>query len=506
MLLSGRWVRNLAGWLMASLLLWGTWQRLDHLDAKSLWSDELFTMGMAQYQLLWPKDGRPLYRQIQVDRIEATDTFLTAKAAEQSPPLNDLLVKAALNLPGPSEIASRIPAALSSSLLLLFFAAFAWRHPDPSVRRALWWATALLALHPTLIVYAREGRAYSLGASLVGMAGLLWMLRWRRGWRDWQPPGWIEITVFTLACYSHYNAALLVALLLSADAVMATVKRSLPAWGRLLTLGSIFSVWLALNAHAILFTAEGGVGWSGESPSERFMMARHDIFTAMHPPWVWLALAVVIYFAFSQWLKRRAHGSVDTWAGDGTKLWALAGIATVYLALAALVVSKAGMGHPRFFIFIIPLLSVMMGLMLAKVRPGWLAMVTLAAFASLITPSDRLIGIMGYGDFRNMGLNGVRGTDPTTYFVFPLEANRNFYRHYPHRFLGKDPNSRMVGMSIEAQAAQVCDQIKVHRHVVVFEHRSEGITNALKTSCANNWPMRSRQEFHLTAVEHWTRP
>ncbi len=505
-MVSGQSMRRLVSGLMVGLLLWGVWQRLDSLDAKSLWSDELFTLGMAQYQPLLPKEGQPLYRQIQVTDIGVNDSFWTAKAAEQSPPLNDLLVKAALNLPGPTEIASRLPAALSSCVLLLFFAIFAWRHPDPSVRRILQWSTALLVLHPALVLYAREGRAYSLGVSLVGMGALLWMLRWRNGWREWQAPGWGEIALFTLACYSHYNAALLVALLLSADAFMATWQRSLRAWARLLTLGLIFSGWLALNAHAILFTAGGGVAWTYQSPTERLALAHHDALAALHPPWLWLAAGALVCVTLVRWQQIRS-GHAALWPRqDVVRVVALAAITMVYLALAALVVSNAGMGHPRFFIFVIPVVSVMMALVLAAMRPGWLAPGALAAAVLLAAPNDRLKTLMGHSDFRSMGLAGARGSDDSTHFVFPLEANRNFYRAYLHRFLGEDPSPRMIGITHAGEVARVCEQIKVHRHVVVFEHAAAGLINSLRTTCVDNWPLRERKEFYLTSVEHWRRP
>src|SRR5674476_1158490 len=139
--LSVRWFGVLLGLLVAA----GVGLRFHELDQRSLWGDELGTLAIAQFYPFLPAAGQPLYRRIQVTQIGDGDTFLTAKAAEQSPPLNDLLEKATV--------------------------------------------------------------------------------RWRDGWRSWRPPGWTEIGLFTLVCYTHYIAALLVVLLLSADAVMATKCR-----------------------------------------------------------------------------------------------------------------------------------------------------------------------------------------------------------------------------------------------------------------------------------------
>ncbi len=488
---------------MVLLLLWGSVLRLNNLDQKSLWSDELFTLGMAKYQLLLPKDGQPLYRQIQVHDVTDVDTFLTAKAAEQSPPLNDLLEKAALNLPINMELAARLPAALSSCLMLFWFAAFGWRHPDPLVRRVLKWTLALLALHPSLVVFAREGRAYSLGVSLVGMAGLLWLLRWRNGWRAWQPPGWVEILLFTLACYSHYNAALIVALLLSADAVMTTNTKSAIGWIRLLTLGFAFSIWLALNAHAIMFTAQGGVAWTNQSMAERSALAPHDAVTALHLPWLLIAVGLgscqLLYF----WRQGRLR-----WFGDGAvRLWVLAGISLVYIALSAMMVSKAGMGHPRYYIFIIPLVSIMMGLALVELHQRWLAVCALAFFVFLAEPTGRFMSLLGQNDFRSMSWTASRGSDERTHFLYPLEANRNFYRLYLERFLGRDPIGSMTGISYAGQAPQVCEKLKAYNHIVVVSHwTGRGVIESVYAACGKRWPMREQHEFSQTFSEHWRAP
>jgi hypothetical protein len=499
-------VRSIGVWvsgLMALLLVWGTVLRLNNLDQKSLWSDELFTLGIAKYQSLLPKQGQPLYRQIQVHDITDADTFLTAKAAEQSPPLNDLLEKAALNLPINMELASRLPAALSSCLMLFWFAAFAWHHPDPQVRRVLKWTLALVALHPSLVVFAREGRPYSLGVSLAGMAGLLWLLRWRNGWRAWQPPGWVEIALFTLACFSHYNAALFVALLLSADAVVATRARSGTACIRLLSLGVAFSIWLALNAHAILFTAQGGVAWTNQSVEERTALAPHDAVTALHPSWLAFTLGLGFCLLIYSWQQ----GKLRLWSESGVRQWALGGVCTGYVCLSALMVSKAGMGHPRYYIFIIPFVSVMMGMALAELRMRWLALGALVLLVLLAEPTGRLKNSLGQNDFRSMAWTGSRGADERTRFLYPLEANRNFYRLYLERFLGEDPLPRMTGISYDGQVPEVCEKLKHHNHVVVVSHwTGRRVIESVYAACGKRWPLREQKEFSQTFTEHWRSP
>ena len=495
MSLSVRWF----GWLLVLAVAYGVVARLDGLDEKSLWADELFTLAIAKYHPLLPEAGKSIYRRTTVNQILDGDSFLTAKAAEQSPPLYDILVKISLVWLDGTELVARLPAAFASCMLLFWYACFAWRHPDPEARKVLHWSLMILALHPTLIMYARDGRAYSLGVSLMGMAGLLWMLRWRHGWRGWTPPGWLEIGLFTLACYSHYHAAMLVAMLLSADAVIATKRSSSRAWSRLLLLGLLFAVWLGLNAHTILFTSQGGVAWGQVSPWDRLMLGAQDSLTALHPSW--LALTVVIALSLSC-MRSRAEPP-----GDGTigvRVLTLASISVVYIVLAGLVAAMAGMAHLRFFIFIVPFVAVAMALVCSKFPQNWSWVLIAALLVALSAPTQRANQSVGRDDFRGMALSAVRGSDQDTVFVYSLVFLRDVYRVYLERFLKEDPRARMIGINSPHEAAQVCEQIKGYKHVVAFGHSiGKSFVDDIYRTCGVLWSDRVRDDLHNTFAEHW---
>jgi len=107
----GRW---LMGALVTSLLFLGIGLRVHQLDQRSLWVDELFTLAIAQYHPFLPEEGHPFFRRVQVKDIADGDTFLTAKAAEQSPPLYDLLEKATVNRLKSIESTARLPASVAA--------------------------------------------------------------------------------------------------------------------------------------------------------------------------------------------------------------------------------------------------------------------------------------------------------------------------------------------------------------------------------------------------------
>jgi hypothetical protein len=496
MSLTVRWFGVLLGFLVAA----GVGLRFYDLGQRSLWADELGTLSIAQYYPLLPEPGQPFYRRIQVMQIGDGDTFLTAKAAEQSPPLNDLLEKAAVVWLGATELAARLPAALSACTLLLWFGWFAWRHPDQHVRRILAFSLLLLVFYPALVLYAKEGRAYSVGVSLIGMAGLLWMLRWRDGWRTWSSPGWAEIGLFTLGCYCHYIAALLVVLLLSADAVMATKRRSAQAWGRLLALALVFLVWLVLNSHAILFTSEGGVAWAQVTAWEHVLMTLNDALAVIHSYWLMLAGFVFLGLV----IVRKLHGQM-LWNRQGVvRLGALAGLTLLFVALAGMVTAKTGMAHPRFHIFVLPFVAVTLGLVLAELRQGWPVATVALLVLALAQPSERLALSSNSADFRAMTLAAVQGGDKDALFLYPWIPNRDVYRVYLDRFLGEDPRSRMVGISSALDVAGVCVKIRGRAHVVAMGHDSGvGVIDAVYAACGGAWSRRSREQFHDTFTEHW---
>jgi hypothetical protein len=494
---------RLSGVFLIAILACGIGLRLHHLDKRSMWVDELFTLAIAKYHPLVPEAGQPLYRRIQVMQIRDGDSFLTAKAAEQSPPLNDLLEKATVNWFGATEFAARLPAAVFACLLLVWFAGFAWRHPDPSVRRVLRWSLYLLALHPALVLYAQEGRAYSAGVSLLGMGGLLWMLRWRAGWRHWHPPGWVEIALFSLACYAHYNAALLVALLLVPDTVMTIRQRALQGWARLGTLTLVVCVWLLLNAHTILYTSKGGVGWGDSKPLDQLIWnATQDAAAILHPYWLILAALLLVFLIGAKNWKTRAHDYLSS--ATAQKLCSLAVLTVIYLVLAGKVAATAGMAHPRFFIFVVPFVTVMFATLLAEIRQDWAIFSLALLIAACASPSMRLENSSNTDDFRSMTIAAVRGSDGNTEFLYPLSPLRDVYRVSLHRYLGVDPIRRMTEIAVEQDAGQVCERLKGKGQVVALGHAwGQPLVDAVYKTCGQQWPSRTIERFHNTFTEHW---
>jgi uncharacterized membrane protein len=495
--LKPRWRFHL---FLACLVLLGCALRFHHIEKKSFWSDELFTLSMAMYHPLVPETGQPWYRPTSIFEFRDGDTFWTAKAAEQHPPLQDLLEKGSVHLLGLSEFSARLPGALAGCALLVWFAVFAARRQDPQERRIIAWALLLLTLSPALVVYAQDARAYSLGTSLAGMGALLWLLRWRHGWREVTPPSWGEVALLLLACYSHYNAAALVALLMGADLVVACKKRSWTTLARLAALTAVFAMWVALSAHTILATSQGAVAWGKFSKLTYAVSTVEGALAVLHLPWLlaWLFLGG----ALLAWHRRKAPPG-EAWPRWGVQQLALSNLVLLYLVLAGSIVAKAGMTHARFYIFVFPIFAVACGVLLATLRQRW-AMAAAGAFvAACAWPtfySDRL---GTFEDFRSASHVALRDFKQDSKFLYPWQPNRDLYRIYLEPWFNEDIRPRMVGVA-PPSPEEVCKQLAGTPHVAVLGHSGgKPLVQAVYDACGSQWPYREQHEHYSTFAEHW---
>lgn len=490
--------------LMAATLLMGIGLRFDQLGQRSLWADELFTAGIALFHDLTPAEGKPWFERKQVLHITDGDSFLTAKAAEQSPPLNDLLEKATLTAFGPHEWAARLPAVLSATFLLCWAGTVAWRAPDPWSRRVLTWNLLLLSLYPVLVYYAKDGRAYSLGASLVGAALLLWWQRWRDGLLHWKPLAHTEILLWALACYSHYNAAVVAVLIGLLEIWASRRMASRTGRQRTISLGLLFAPWIFLNIHTVLFTTKGGVAWQTIGWQQRAMMAADHMSMAVHWPWlIMVAGGWALVNLVRKWQGKDAPAACP----PVSPYWLLPMLAACYLVIAALIVAKAGMAHPRYYIFAGPLLALWMAMVLAQIKQPKRQALALALVVALAAPKLWELRTNKNEDFRSMTHQAIAGAPGDTPFLYPWRPNQHLYRVYLEWMLEQDPRSRMHGLSTPAEFDSTCKKLSGHDRLAVMGHDSgHRLIDGFYAHCGRHWPIRKTWQFDNTFTEHWSRP
>jgi uncharacterized membrane protein SirB2 len=242
------------------------------------------------------------------------------------------------------------------------------------------------------------------------------------------------------------------------------------------------------------------MAWYRLGTWERVLTTLNDALATMHP--YWLAMAGLVLLGL---VSVRKFRSQTLWSRSGiVRLGMLAGLTLLFIALAGMVTAKTGMAHPRFFIFVLPFVAVMMSLVLAELRQRWLIAGAALLVVALAQPSMRLTLSSNNDDFRAMTLAGVRGSDKDTLFLYQWLPNRDIYRVYLERFLGQDPRPRMIGISTYQEVAKICEQIKGQTHVVALGHvYGKGEIDAVYAYCGARWPNRNHEQFQNTFTEHW---
>jgi hypothetical protein len=282
---------------------------------------------------------------------------------------------------------------------------------------------------------------------------------------------------------------------------MAMKRRSGKAWFRLLALGSVFLLWLALNAHTILYTSTGEVAWNEMGAKEHFLATLRDAPLAMHLYWLEFTAIVLLVLMLVRWRKGQPLWPVRSVINLG----ALGILTLTYIGLVGWITAKAGMAHPRYYIFVVPFVAVMMAMVFAQLRGRWLIICAAIILATLTLPSIQLTQPSKNEDFRGMTLSALRGSDDSALFLFPWAPNRDLYRVYLERFLGiDDARSRMVGVSQPQDAAEVCSRLQGSKHVTVLGHDShKSLTDAVYASCGTQWPQRTYEKNYFTFSEQW---
>lgn len=214
-------IRSLVMVLAVLAVLAGAGLRFTNLAGKVFWHDEAHTalrvsgyttrefLDTAFVNRIYARDELLNFQHPTADR-DWGDTLAALMSRPEHAPLYYLLVRAAFAFTDDARLATRSVAALIS-LLLLPAALWLWRELFGGQRAeglGAWLLLGLLAVSPFQLVYAQEGRQYSLWAVMV-LTVCAALLRARR--RN-DPPAWIGYAVLvTIGLYSHLMLTMVLA-------------------------------------------------------------------------------------------------------------------------------------------------------------------------------------------------------------------------------------------------------------------------------------------------------
>jgi hypothetical protein len=489
--------------LLCVLLLAASALRLHGLGQLSLWEDELFSADIVLQRPLVPDAGVPWYAPIDIRALSdgGTESFWTVKAADQSPPMFELAAKLVTAIAGTSEAALRLTSALAALAALAWLARRAWRARASPLMPVYLTVLVLTAFNGLMMFYAREARAYALGAALLTVLAVRFWERALAGWRQARLPGWGETALCVAACMTHYNALALVGLMLLPCAWQALRRRDLAALLRLAVVAACVIAWLALSYDNLVRTAAGQMGWHHGSVSRAF---RALLVREVLGPWLIGLLALLGAVALWAAALGRPPGATGGAGGLGRASLG-AGVLLVTAMYATLLIARrSGIVNERHLIFLLPVLFVLAGSCLALAAQRWraatwvfLALASAAqvplAHAALTAPKSEFRGAAAFVLARLQAGDAL----VTTPMLNP--AAFNYYLQPSAHGL-----QRKV-LLIKEQAPGLCTELAGHQRIGFYGHGSGlPLAVAMRDACGDRYDIDFYQR-HMVFAGVWTR-
>lgn len=318
--------------------------RFVHLGAKSVWSDEAFSIFLARQN--W------------------SNFWHMVSTAEANMSLYYLLLRGWLQVGDGAWWVRFLSALLSVAAVPIVFST----GKAILSQRAGIIAALLLAVNPFDIRYAQEARSYSLFVLLVSLSFLAFFLGMQRPGRVWSA---VYILSTALALYAHFFAAFAVLVQLVSVLMIPNEQRRLVV-RYAVQLGIVVILGLPL-LWFVAFRDRGQLSWA---PPVNWRDL-YDVFRFMVGSGVKLVIALAAFFVVAAaWVGRwrRERWTLENWSVLVLMLWLFL---PVFLTL--LVSVWKPMYAPRFLIFCLPAALLLVGDGLAEIRYTWVGYVLLLA-------------------------------------------------------------------------------------------------------------------------------
>jgi len=485
--------------VLLAVVLAGSALRLHALGKFSLWADELFSADVILQRPLVPSVGAPWFQRIDIHALRdgGNESFWTVKAADQSPPMFELVAKLVTAVAGSSEAGLRLTSALAAIAALMWLALRAWRARAGPLLPVYLTVLVLAAFNGLMIFYAREARAYALGAALITVLALRFWERGIAGWHRAPLPGWGEIALCVAACMTHYDALVVTGLLLLPCAWQALRRKDIAALARLAVVAVFVVAWPSLNYDNIVHTAAGQMGWYHGSISRAFkdMLAQRVI-----GPWLASLMALAVIAAMAAAMRRRQP---DGAASDGLDRASIA-VAAVLLAaigVTLLIAKRTGIVNERHLIFALQLLFILTGSCLALVARRWrgavwtfLILATAAqlplAGAALTKPKD---------NYRDAAAFVLERLQPGDALVTLIPATLNYYLDR------SDKRFERKSLLVREQAPELCAELTGRQRIGLYGHAyALPLATAMKDICGDRYSIDLYQGYNMFAAV-WTK-
>lgn len=274
------------------------------------------------------------------------------------PPLWYFVLKVWLELFGQSLVAARAESAVFMIATVAIWYRFArTRFSRPTALLAL----ALSVTNPMMIHYAVEGRMYAFGMLLTAITTTLITGRWHRRWIAYWP-------LAVVMLYVHYFLAFVLAaqflyLILTRESQERSL-RFIILYGASIVLA--FLPWIPFALHMTTMVVRNGFWIPPVTPSTIPNYVLHAFLHRIDGHLIgWRVFPAIVYLTVFVSAMIRAGRSKSS---PQTALWCLAGVPWLFLlALSA----KVAIFHPRYVIFGLPALILLIVLGAQAMRPRW---------------------------------------------------------------------------------------------------------------------------------------
>jgi len=474
--------------LALAVILVGVYLRFHTLGTIGLWSDELFTVAAA----LDVGSGHWLsYTSKVIPELTMEDSFLTWKAADNTPPLFELLLIVWSKVFGSSDFALRsLPAVLGSLAPVVFY--FGLRKPLGNWPALL--GAACFCVAPAAVTYSQEVRAYILTMLLSTVAVTLLVKRVLAEHSMSEAEGaalpsfWLDVVVYILLAYSHYTGLFTYGLLSAVYFFLVIIpKKRYSHFVKLLLIPVAIAPWFALSWKAFRFTSKGGLAWTTYSSSDILGMMfpkTIDFFltgagTLLMAVWLLAFLCALCgRDGNGQWFLSSA--SIKQRLGEKKALLAILFILVIALQFGYSVYNAfhAGMWHPRYFAASMPILLASFALLFSAIRPGKLV----TAAVATIFLSFSLLGLKQY--YAQHPQSGEQYNEAAAYVSQIAEANQvvllgwranaAFYNHYLKQYPPAAGQSyKLQTVSSPQDTAEFCASVQADgKQVILLQHGS----------------------------------
>lgn len=367
--------------------------RIIDLGAKSVWSDEAFSIYLAKQN--WHSFGHVI------------------TTAEANMSLYYLLLRGWIDFSDAAQWVRLLSALMSAAAVPVIYCI----GKEVFSQRAGILAALLLAINPFTIRYAQEARSYSVFVLLASLSFLAFLHGLRRPSGLW---GVCYVLSTTLALYAHFFSALVVLVQLVSLAMVPTDKRRL-AMRQAAPVGIVIILGLPL-VWFVLFRDRGQLAWA---PPVHWRDI-YDVFRFMVGSGVKLGIGAVAFFiAAAVWLKkcRQERLTLENWSVLVLMLWLFL---PVFFTL--LVSVWKPMYAPRFLIFCVPAALLLVAEGISEIRFTWIRFVlVLAMLVGEIGPIRSYYAEAGQEDWKSAVAflaQSVRAGDtavlPNAYCELPL--------------------------------------------------------------------------------------